>query len=252
MSSTGGPDLQHDLRDVLRAAEPDAPRPSAALVEADLARGRRALRQRRARRAGGGLASLALAGVLATAVPLAGHVGTDAPSEAAAPALDELSLVDYSGAQPSAFSVEEVPAGWVVQRVDDYAMVLAPADAQDQDPASYVGKVAVTLGSEDASEPPEGAVAVDAHGVRGVLDTAPDCDPDLPTVGPRGPGFPAPDGACRPDEVPGDPTRTLWAEQPSGDYVLVQVWSGLGWSSDQIADLASGVEVTGRAAEAAG
>jgi hypothetical protein len=42
----------------------------------------------------------------------------------------------------------------------------------------------------------------------------------------------------------GGDTRTLFVKQPSGDYLAIQVWSGLGWSNDQIVEFGAGVGIT--------
>ena len=44
-----------------------------------------------------------------------------------------------------------------------------------------------------------------------------------------------------------DGTLTLFLKQRSGSYLTIQVWSGLGWSNERIAEFASGVHVTGDA-----
>ena len=43
-----------------------------------------------------------------------------------------------------------------------------------------------------------------------------------------------------PDNTDG---RTLWVEQPSGTYLLIQFWDGIGLSQDAMVDFGAGVHV---------
>ncbi|MEU8234309.1 hypothetical protein AB0C12_32375 [Actinoplanes sp. NPDC048967] len=147
------------------------------------------------------------------------------PADRPAVAAAATQLVSYTGRQPKGFSLDKVPDGWFVQADDASSIVLAPRSAAGgpkvdpsanplQDPRSFVGKIAVMLQSKDQKEAPAGkAVKVGDH--KGVLVKGPDNS----------------DG------------RTLWVEQPSGTYLLIQFWDGIGLSQDAMVDFGAGVHV---------
>ncbi|AEV82740.1 hypothetical protein ACWT_1721 [Actinoplanes sp. SE50] len=234
------------LRDQLAdlAGSPGAP--TTVQAEADLARGRAALRRRRILQSAAG--SALVVAVAAAAVgfgsaggpsgagtPLAG--GTTAAATSAPAGTAAFDLVSYTGKQPAGFSVDRVPAGWEVQGVTESSLTLAPVgakphnsavpqgDVADSDPNSYVGKVAVMLQS------------VDEHG-------AMPGKPEKVSVGGREGFF-----AKRSDAGDG---ITLFVKQPNGINLEVQVWDGIHWSRDQIVAFTAGIHVNPNAKQGRG
>lgn len=185
-------------------------------ANSDLDRGRRALRRRRAvqKLAGSAFALVALAaGVViananapATTTPSAGKN----PGAISAPATR---LVAYTGSQPKGYTIDKVPDGWEIQADTTSALVLAPKNAPDKNPQSFVGKIAIMLQSTDQKGVPEGKKAKvgDAAGVL-VNGT-------------------------------GNDGVTLWVEQPNGVYLLLQFWNGLGLSEQDMLGIGAGVHV---------
>lgn len=216
-----------DLRTLLHQSADLSPATvEASAVDADLARGRQALRRRRARRMSAGSGLLVAAAVGAMAVVSTGlQPSLDRPSpptSAVQPARGAaIEMVAYTGAQPSGYVLDTVPAGWVVRDDTAAALTLAPAGA----------------------EAPEGDVdgSISFEGTIGITTLA---DSGVPT------------GVQLDDvEVAGQPaviahmlgsgdTRSLFLEQPSGAYLVIQVWDGLGWDNEHIARFASSVHVT--------
>ena len=201
------------------------PTPTPDQIEADLARGHRALRRRRTLQAGGGsafaAAAVAAAVVFATAgspdaatpAPLA--QGTSAASAAApAGAPDTIRLVAYTGKQPEGYTLDKVPSGWEIQGVNEYVLTLAPEDAKNKQRDNFEGKVVVMLQSVDDTATPKGT-KVDIDGSPGVLTKA----------GGQTTGW------------------TLFVDLPTGPRMQVQVWDGLGWDRDDVVDFAKGVHV---------
>jgi hypothetical protein len=121
-----------------------------------------------------------------------------------------------------------VPAGWEVRDSTPGVLTLAPQGASFDKPAdgatSFVGKIAVMTQS-DTGVP--GGVKVDHVTVDG-----------RPAVIAHMKG--------------GDDTRTLFAQQPSGSYLVIQVWAGLGWDNEQIAEFGSSVHITDDATPSVG
>jgi hypothetical protein len=86
-----------------------------------------------------GPASGARAGsTLQAGAPAAGHRATP------------IALVAYTGQQPAGYQVAEMPAGWVVQGGNAYALTIAPRSDTNSDPSVFVGKIVVMLQSTDA------------------------------------------------------------------------------------------------------
>ena len=203
------------LHDQLNELAGPLTQPSPEQVDADVARGRRALRRRRALQATGG--SAVAAAVLAAALTY-GAVGSNpsVPSTAAgssAPAATTpLRLVAFQGEQPEGYTLDTIPDGWEIQGVNAYRLTLAPIGASDQEPDSFAGKIVVMLQADEGFVPEGTTVRVgDRSGV--LVDS--------------------PDGLA----------RTLWIKHSADAWVLVQVWRGLGMSVDDIADLAAGIHV---------
>ena len=218
-------------------------------AHADLDRGRRALSRRRTVRklAGCGFAVAALA--VGVAVANGGAPAATTPTVASGPgpvSAGVTRLVAYTGGQPKGFTIDQVPDGWEIQAANVYNLVLAPKDALDQDPASMVGKIGVQLQSKDQTGPGKGK-KVTVGGVPGVLVPFDyDYDPTtkrlreeakreaLAKGGPSAAPFLVPDGTDG---------ATLWIKQPSGHYLLVQFWGGLGLSEQDKLTIGAGIHV---------
>jgi hypothetical protein len=224
-----------DLRDQLDSIAGPAVAPTAADADADLARGRRALRRRRTVQTLGGSAFAAaavVAAVVFTTGPGGGVPGPGAPDHSTA--VSTTQLVSYKGKQPKGFVLDKVPDGWFVQADDAGSVVLAPSrikgkpgvdPSQDPlyDPRSFAGKIAVMLQSRDQGGPPPGT-EVKVGDRDGVLAKSAD----------------------------NDSGRTLWVEQPSGVYLQIQFWADIGLSHEQMVDFGAGVHVTKAAKQGAG
>lgn len=211
-------DLRTLLDDAAGPAAPVAP----TVVEADLARGHRALRRHRAKTLGvrGGLvAALALGAVAVT-----GGTGllTD-PSPSADPTrpaptattvptvtLAPTALVAYTGAQPEGYTLAKIPLGFRVASNQQAYLTLERADATGSDPALFDDKVAVEQ-SVDAD--PTGGDAVTVDGKPATI-------------------------------VHGNDASSLYLEQDNGSYLMVQAAKGLNWGNAQLIEFASGVTVT--------
>jgi hypothetical protein len=130
------------------------------VINADLTRGRRAVRRRRTARtlAASGLGVAAIAAAFALTTTTGGdRSGTPVVAQSTAAGLR---LVDYRGAQPRYFKIDKVPEGFFVQRDDESGLTLAPADpavansaapepgmsvAPRDDPQVFTGKIGVFL-----------------------------------------------------------------------------------------------------------
>jgi hypothetical protein len=243
-------DLQERLGQIAGPAE----RPTIAQIEADLSRGRRALRRRRTTQTGAGsalgVAALVTAFTLAnTGVGAGSHTAAigDRPA-AGAHSSTVLRLAAYKGAQPKGFTVDTVPDGWYVQSDNRYNLLIAPERAKHPgpgvdpskapvyDPSSYVDKIGITLSSRDNGHPRPGS-PVKVGDRDGVL-----------VKSERGM---TPDGPA-PTAANGDPGWTIWVKQPSGVYLIVQFWQGLALGKGQMIEIAAGVHVHKEALRAAG
>lgn len=131
---------------------------NAALLDADLMRGRRALRTRRRNAlAGGTFALTAVVGV--SVLSLGGSSGGAAPTIAAAPITapvtvpvqtPHIAFVAYTGDQAApGFRVDSIPDGWKMQGVSQYTLNIVPPGLHT-DMSSFVGKLVVMLESADA------------------------------------------------------------------------------------------------------
>jgi hypothetical protein len=234
-----------DLRTLLHsAAGPIADPPTADVARADRARGDRALRRHRAARlaGGSGLVAVAVVGVftitsLSTGVstPSAPPTVASRTTESGPSTLTGTTLVSYTGAQPVGYTLDKIPAGWKVRHSNAGLLVLAPKGSVEPPPANaeqarvrhinLTGTVAVMTQS-DVGVP---------TGIR--LDKV--------TVG----GRPAVIGHTG---GPDDDARTLFAKQPSGVYLQIQVWDGLGWDNDTIVEFAESVHITKDAKQGVG
>jgi hypothetical protein len=204
--------------------------PTTDQIEADLYRGRRALRRRRVTQSAAGsvfaVAAIAAAFTFTTAgspasvtpaqpqaiAPATVPAGPSATTGDAAPKIE---LKSYTGKQPKGFILDKVPAGWEVQGVTEAVLTLAPIGIADQEVNSFEGKVAVMLQSVDDTATPKGEV-VKVGKDRGVLKKAE-------------------------DQTDG---WTLFVDRKSGPRLQVQVWDGLGWTGEQVVEFAAGITVT--------
>jgi hypothetical protein len=218
----------HDRLD--RLAGPDAP-VTASQVEADLARGRRALRRRRTvKGAATGVFAVAAATAALTygtasrpAAPPAAAPPASAPqSSVPRPAVARTTLVAYHGEQPKGYTIDKVPAGWEIQGVDPSVLTIAPVGDKDKDPHVWVGKIAIMLQSLDEKGTPAGT-ALKVAGKPGVL-------------------------------IAGDEphSRSLYVMQPNGINLIVQIWDARGWSDDAIVEFAAGIHVLASAQQGRG
>jgi hypothetical protein len=220
-------------------------------INADLDRGRRALRKRRTVQsiAGSAFAVAALAAgiaVVSTGNTPATTAPIAAPSQGQAPGSIATRLVAYKGSQPKGYTIDKVPDGWEIQADNEHALILAPKDALDKDPQSFVGKIGIMLQSKDQDAPKGKKVKVgDGSGV-----LVPEQEVTDPTElqlreeakreaiakgGPSAAPFLVPDDA--------NDGATLWVKQPSGVYLLVQFWEGLGLSEQDMLAIGAGVHV---------
>jgi hypothetical protein len=212
-----------DLRTLLHeTAGPSAAATSTAVADAHLASARRSLHRRNARRVSLGSSIVAAAAIGAFAITGTSSVPTPPSagvSTAPSTTTSSVELVAYEGAQPTGYTLDQVPAGWQIDHDDLSLLTLAPAGTASGD-------------GEDGSVSLEGRIAISTQSSswlpRGVqLD-------DVQVAGRAG-VIAHMDG--------GGDTRTLFVEQPSGDYLEIQVWSGLGWDNAEIAAFAESVHV---------
>lgn len=225
-----------ELRELLADLAGSSNEPTTVQADADLARGRSALRRRRILQSATGSAL-----VVAVAAAAIGFTTAGGPSGAPAPqaagtipattaSTSSFQLVAYTGKQPEGFSIDKVPAGWEVQGISTSALTLAPigakphnsaepqSDAADTDPSSFVGKVVVMLQSVDEQGTPSGE-KLKVGDLTGTL-------------------------VKKEGDTDG---RTLYLPQPNGINVQIQVWDGIGWTPAEIADFAAGVHVNANA-----
>ncbi|NMO56699.1 hypothetical protein HH310_36690 [Actinoplanes sp. TBRC 11911] len=182
---------------------------SAEQADADVKRGRRALRHRRAARGAG--ASVFVAAALVAAVTY----GTSTLSQpASTPTIASAHLVAYQGEQPKGFTIDKVPASWVVQGVDAGVLTIAPVDAADKNPNVFLGKIAIMLQSVDDHSTPTGK-ALTVASKPGVISEA------------EGTGY----------------GKNLWVKQPNGIWMQVQVWDARGWTEADLVEFAGGIHV---------
>jgi hypothetical protein len=226
-----------DITDLFATVAPPAQEPSPETVEADIARGHRALarihRRRLVRRSLVTTMSLAVVAVGVTAtmqhrgsdttrhgVSAGGVTATHAatpgakqPSTRKAPAVR---LVAYTGSQLAGFTVDRVPDGWHLSSSSQYALNINRHGDSNVDPDVFEGKLTVLLQSQDAHGLPHGT-AVTVDGEPGVVT-------DQGRYG-----------------------ESLTYNDPSGHTVVIQAPKVLAWSDPQIVQFAEGVHVTGDA-----
>lgn len=240
-----------DLRTLLHEAAGAAPvAPAAAVVERDLARGRRALARRQRIRwavVPTGLAAAAAAGLLIVGpnlpapAPPAVAVGT-APSISVPPATGadlsaKISLIAYTGTQPAGYTIDRVPEGWEIQNVDRYSLVIAPIGAKDQDPNSFAGKILIGKANQmEVKVPRPGAKDLAVGDVTARLFTFEE------------PESPAGAGPAAKEA----PTQGLLLPAGKGSHLIFQIPGSLNWDAATVADFAAGVRLTANAKAADG
>jgi hypothetical protein len=225
-----------DITDLFAAIAPAAEEPSPETVEADIARGHRALvRARRRRLVSRSLATTMSLAVVAVGVTATKHHGTDATRHGVAaakspvthaathaakrpvvPAIHAVRLVAYTGSQLAGFTVDRVPAGWHLSTSTQYALNINRQSDTNNNPDVFEGKLTVLLQSQDAHGLP-GGTAVTVDGEPGVVT-------DQGRYG-----------------------ESLTYTDTSGHTVVVQAPKDLAWSDSQIVQFAEGVRVTGDA-----
>jgi hypothetical protein len=203
--------------------------PPAETVEADLRRGRAALARRRRGRAtwfsvAGTVAAAALVGTTIVAGNLGGTDDTTgAPgsrigaNQGSGPHRGTpVRLVAYQGEQLDGFIVDQVPEGWYLQGSNAFSLTIAP-QGDTTSPDGFVGKLVVMLLSSSVKqELPEGE-PVKVGEYDGVVTHTPEAD-------------------------------TLTYKDNAGHFVQIQAWrDALGWTNEQLASFAEGVQVTSHA-----
>ncbi len=141
-----------ELSDLLnRASEPEHTSTS---VDADLARGRAALRRRRARGAIR-LGSIAAVGVIAAGIVGSNALQSDRDNPAAVPdrGTDGVQR-GAADADAGPYTFGKLPEGWEVQGVLPSAVTIAPVGFKDQSPYSFLGKLVIMYDQN----PPSGDV----------------------------------------------------------------------------------------------
>lgn len=237
----------NDLRDRLGQFIGETQPPTAAQIDADVLRGRKAQQRRRAVQAGAG--SVFVVAAVVAAFAFTGTGSSPARPEAGAATQVSVDLVAYKGEQPKGFTIDTVPAGWFIQSDEVVSLTLAPISAKNPgpevdpskspvyDPASFVGKIGIVLESKDQHGPRKGGTAIKAAGQDGTLLKS------LRGVTPDGP---------MPTAAGGDTGWEIWIKQPSGIYLIVQFWQGLGLTQDQMVEIAAGVHVEKAAQQVGG
>jgi hypothetical protein len=205
---------------------------------ADLARGKELLARRTSRRMLGGAAATAAAAAIAVgavAVVPSGpgakpsHPGVAAGQRtaagkrtAASQPTARIRLVAYTGAQPPGYMVTVIPAGWVIQGSNPYALVIAPVNAPNKDPDVFVGKLFVGQGAFDVSgSSAQGWVPVHITGRTAYYSVQ-------------------------------DATAGLEIEKTPSDWLTVQAPTSLGWTKQQMIAFALGVTILPTAQEGNG
>jgi hypothetical protein len=196
-----------------------------AVVDADLARGRRALNHRRMRRSASRsvLAAGLAVGAFAAVHQQGGTGGTSTatrPSQhVTAPAVQaplSVKLVAYTGAQPDGYTVDSVPAGWEIQGVSNLVLAIAPVGFADRSLDSFEGKLVVMLLSADAAPPTTGVpVNVGAAGTGRISHE--------------------------------NPEPILTFQDQAGHWLDIQVPASLHWTDAQVAAFGSAVHANATA-----
>lgn len=203
-----------DLNSLLNNATGDHRPVGRADIDADVARGRTALRSRRAGLIARGTFALTL--VAGVVVAQSGGAFEGPAAKDPIVAAPNMAFVAYTGSQPEGFSVSTVPAGWRIQGVNEYSLLLVPPGndkpGTEIELSSFEGKLLVALESADYVGPPEG-VPVSVGGRDGFVNRAED-------------GY-------------GQLRWTNAADQ----QMYVQWPTSAGWTDREVADFAAGIKV---------
>ena len=232
-----------DLHDHLEQIAGPVPAPTAAQADADVARGRRALLRRRAGQtaAGSAFGIAALVAAFSVATSNTGAGPHDPAAGTSQSTVVAAQLVAYKGAQPKGFTIDKVPAGFYLQSSDNDSLLLAPKglapEPSDAGATVFVGKIAIMLESKDQHGPGRDGTKVKVGDHDGVLLKS------LPAQNPDGTASAPADG---------DTGYDLWVAQPSGVYLIIQFWEGLGLSRNQMVELGAGVHVHADAQQGVG
>jgi hypothetical protein len=244
-----------ELKDAFNEVAGRPVAPTMQQVDQDLTRARGALRKRRGLQAAGGSVFAVAAAVAAFAVATSGtaagpgNLDAQAPSAASA---QSIQLVAWTGKQPKGFTVDKVPDGWFVQARDEYSLIIAPNKVKNPgpdvdpskdpvyDPKNATEKIAVFLQSKDEKAPTGKTTEVNGREVIMRKDPRGDVSDAK--------GFPSPE----PERADGDYGSTVFVKQDNGIWVLVQYWGGLGFTKQQMFELAAGVHADKHAVQAVG
>ncbi|MFS0699670.1 hypothetical protein AB6N24_06805 [Cellulomonas sp. 179-A 4D5 NHS] len=190
--------------------------PSAATLDDDVSRGRRA-RRRRTRLVGSGVV-----GAFAVTAAVAASLTSTAPSAAAT------ELVAYTAEQPAGFTIAEVPEGWHVLSSDPSSLVLADGDDPGADPNSFEGRIVASLVGQESVPSGIDAETFEVDGRDVLVYELLDAD--------------------------GEPGGTLgvFAPEGDGDYLSVQLPPELHWTADVAARFVEGLDVTASAQHSRG
>jgi hypothetical protein len=227
-----------DLKDLFELALADeaggrARRDVATDPAADLARGKKLLARRTSRRMlGGAVATAAAAAIAVGAVAVVpsgpaakpSHPGVAAGQRTVAGqrTAGRIRLVAYTGAQPPGYTVKVIPAGWVIQGSNPYALVIAPANAVNKDPDVFVGKLFVGQEAFDASgSSAQGWTPVHVTGRTAYYSVQ-------------------------------DSTAGVVIKMTPSDWLTVQAPTSLGWTKQQVIAFALGVTILPTAQEGKG
>lgn len=198
--------------------------PTEQVVDADLFRGRAALARARRRR----MIRSSVMGAAAVTVIIGGLVATgsyesELPDSSRTPldTTSQVELVAYNGDQLDGFIVDRVPEGWYLQGSSPFALTIAP-EGDNTHPDNFIGKLVVMLLSQDAKQQLPKGEPVDVGGNKGVVTQT------------------------------GGGITTLSYEDGEGHFVQVQSPEVLGWTNEQLASFAEGVQVTAEAKKGRG
>jgi hypothetical protein len=206
-----------DIKELLQESVRSIGAPSDRVVEADVRRGKAALDRSRRRRV---IRSSVVSAAAATLV-VAGVVASLGTNDRELPrAPTGVQLVAYSGDQLDGFIVDRAPEGWFLQGSSPFALTIAP-DGDTTHPDNFIGKLVVMLFSQDVKQELPDGEPVEVNGNDGVI--------------------------VRLEDV----TR-LFFEDGEGHFVEIQSPAVLGWSNDQLARFAEGVQVTADAQQGRG
>lgn len=216
----------NDLKNLLELALGDGPAGGPADPAGDIARGRALLRRRARNRALGAAAATAVIAA-AVAVPAAWPGTAPRPAASGPAAASSIRLVAYTGAQPAGYVVKVIPAGWVIQGSNPYALVIAPAGDSDKNPDSFLGKLVVTQEDFDrADAAATGWVPLSAAGRAAYYS--------------------------RPASADGVLTTAIVIQEAPGRWLLVQAPASLGWGESALTQFGLGVTILATAQEGQG